>query len=70
MKNIGDKLRKARKDAGLKLKDVYAQTGISMVTVSAIETGKHTNFKADTIQKLIDLYGIDIPLVWKPNPKQ
>ena len=70
MKSIGDKLRKARKDAALRMVDVQDKTGISIVTVSAIETGKHRNFKADTIQKLIDLYGIDIPLVWKPNPKQ
>ncbi len=57
MKDIGDKLRKARKDKALRMIDVQAKTGVSIVTLSAIETGKHTNFKADTLNKLAALYG-------------
>lgn len=69
MKHIGDKLRRARKDKALRMIDVQDKTGISTATLTAIETGKHKNFQAETIQKLIDLYGIDIPLVWMPNHK-
>lgn len=57
MNDIGEKLRKARKDAALRMVDVQAQTGVSIVTLSAIETGKHTNFKADTLNKLAATYG-------------
>ena len=60
MKDIGDKLRKARKDKALRMIDVQDKTGISIVTVSAIETGKHNNFKADTLRKLASLYGKEI----------
>ena len=60
MKDIGDKLRKARKDKALRMVDVQDKTGISIVTISAIETGKHTNFKADTINKLAELYEKDV----------
>ena len=57
MKDIGDKLRKARKDKALRMVDVQDKTGISIVTISAIETGKHKNFKAVTLNKLAALYG-------------
>lgn len=60
MKDIGEKLRKARKDAALRMVDVQDKTGISIVTVSAIETGKHKNPKAETLRKLADLYGKEI----------
>ena len=57
MINIGEKLRKARKDAGFRMVDVQDKTGVSIVTLSAIETGKHKNFKADTLNKLAAVYG-------------
>ena len=60
MKELGDKFRKARKDKALRLSDVQDETGITTVTVSAIETGKHKNPKADTLRKLADLYGKEI----------
>lgn len=70
MKEIGDKLRRARKDKALRMIDVKAMTGISTATLTAIETGKHKNFQVDTIQKLIDLYEIEMPLVWEPSPRK
>ena len=60
MKDIGDKLRKARKDKALRLIDVQDATGITTVTVSALETGKHKNPQAETLKKLADLYGKEI----------
>jgi transcriptional regulator with XRE-family HTH domain len=56
MIDIGEKLRKARKDAGLRMIDVSAKTGISTKTLTGIETGKHKNFQADTLRKLAGLY--------------
>ncbi len=56
MKHIGDKLRKARKDKVLRMIDVQNETGISTATLTAIETGKQTNFQADTLRKLAVLY--------------
>lgn len=70
MKEIGEKLRRARKDKALRMVDVKARTHISTATLTAIETGKHKNFQVDTIQKLIDLYEVEIPLMWGPSPKK
>jgi cytoskeletal protein RodZ len=60
MKDIGDKLRKARKDKALRMIDVQDKIGISTATLTAIETGKHDNFTANTLRKLADLYGKEI----------
>jgi cytoskeletal protein RodZ len=60
MKHIGDKLRKARKDKALRMIDVQDATGISTATLTAIETGKNTNFKAETLLKLAELYGKNV----------
>jgi cytoskeletal protein RodZ len=60
MKEIGEKLRRARKDKALRMVDVQTQTGISTATLTAIETGRHNNFTADTLRKLADCYGKEI----------
>lgn len=53
---LGEALRKARKDKALRMIDVQGETGISTVTLSAIETGKNTNYQLGTLRKLADLY--------------
>lgn len=60
MKHIGDKLRRARKDKALRMIDVQDKTKISTATLTAIETGKNTNFKVGTLLKLADLYGKNV----------
>ena len=60
MKHIGDKLRKARKDEALRMVDVQEKTNISTATLTAIETGKNTNFQLQTLLKLADLYGKNV----------
>ena len=60
MKHIGDKLRKARKDKALRMIDVQEKTNISTATLTSIETGKNTNFQADTLKKLAELYGKNV----------
>jgi transcriptional regulator with XRE-family HTH domain len=60
MENIGDKLRKARKDKALRMIDVQDKIGISTATLTAIETGKNTNFKIGTLLKLAERYGKNV----------
>jgi cytoskeletal protein RodZ len=60
MKDIGDKLRKARKDKALRMVDVQDKIGISTATLTAIETSKNTNFKIGTLLKLAELYGKNV----------
>ena len=60
MIDIGDKLRRARKDKALRMIDVQEKTGISTATLTAIETGKNTNFKLGTLLKLTELYGKNV----------
>ena len=67
MKEIGDKLRRARKDKALRMIDVQDKTGISTATLTAIETGKNKNFKADTLNKLADLYGKNVTITLEAN---
>lgn len=67
MKDIGEKLRKARKDKALRMIDVQKETGISTATLTAIETGKHKNMNADTLRKLADCYGKEIIINLEAN---
>jgi cytoskeletal protein RodZ len=60
MKEIGEKLRRARKDKPLRMVDVQKITGISTATLTAIETGRHKNFTTGTLKKLAECYGKDI----------
>jgi cytoskeletal protein RodZ len=60
MKDIGEKLRRARKDKALRMIDVQDKTKISTATLTAIETGKNTNFKIGTLLKLAELYGKNV----------
>jgi len=60
MKDIGEKLRRARKDKALRMIDVQDKIGISTATLTAIETGKNTNFKIGTLFKLTSLYGKNV----------
>ncbi len=70
MKDIGDKLRKARKDKALRMIDVQDAIGISTATLTAIETGKNTNFKAETLIKLAELYGKNVVITLEANNEQ
>jgi cytoskeletal protein RodZ len=60
MKEIGEKLRRARKDKALRMVDVQARTHISTATLTAIETGKHKNMTANTLRILANCYGKEI----------
>lgn len=58
--DLGEALRRARKDKALRMIDVQDKTGISTATLTSIETGKNTNFKLQTLLKLSDLYGKNV----------
>ncbi len=67
MKDIGDKLRKARKDKALRMIDVQNKTGISTATLTSIETGKNKNFKLQTLLKIAELYGKKVYIFLEPE---
>jgi transcriptional regulator with XRE-family HTH domain len=56
--NYGKVLKSIRKDKKLYLKDVKEKTGISIASLSLIETGK-IKPRPTTIKKLSEVYEID-----------
>jgi cytoskeletal protein RodZ len=65
MKEIGEKLRRARKDKALRMVDVQNKIGISTATLTAIETGKHKNMNANTLRLLAECYGKEIIITFE-----
>ena len=58
-KAIGDTLKQARKEQGLKQKNVASQTGLGISQVSHIEQGK-SNYTIDSFIKICDLLKLKI----------
>lgn len=59
MKSLGDVLRSARQEKGMRLSDVHKATGLSMMYISEIETDKKMPLKGDSIAVLAKFYGLD-----------
>jgi len=52
-------LRSARTDAGYTQADLAEHAGISVRTVSMLETGRQSNVRTDTLRAIADVLGID-----------
>lgn len=60
--DLGGYLRSWRKEAGLTLKEAGERADISLTYLSNIERSHHVG-SVDTLQKLLDLYGIEVAYV-------
>ncbi|MDP4146346.1 MAG: helix-turn-helix domain-containing protein [Bacillota bacterium] len=60
MTHIGAKIKKLREDMNLTLKDLAEKSGVGKSTISEIETGKATNPKTATLQKLSNVLGVTV----------
>lgn len=60
MEGVGNKLKIARIKKNLTQKEVQELTGITVVTLSNIESGKVAHPQADTIKKLCRAYKIKV----------
>ena len=56
----GAKLLKARTDAGLTIPELSVRAGVSVRTISMIETGSQTNPCVQTLRKLADALKIKL----------
>lgn len=56
-KTIGENLKKARKDAGLRQVDVEEKAGVAYRHYQAIETGR-VNLTLQTLLRLAQLFGV------------
>jgi transcriptional regulator with XRE-family HTH domain len=56
---LGDKLKNARENKDLTLRQVESMLGISFGHINAFEHGKVDRPKLETLQKFIDFYGLD-----------
>jgi transcriptional regulator with XRE-family HTH domain len=66
---FGEKLRRARKNKGLKQEEVARIVGIDDTTLSKYENNK-SEPDNETLQKLIDLYGISADFLFKEKKEQ
>lgn len=70
--NIGEKLRKLRKDNGLTLKELSKQAGLSISFISDIENGRR-NPRLENLDKLAKALKVDVSILLgedesAPNP--
>lgn len=70
--NIGEKLRKLRKDNGLTLKELSKQAGLSISFISDIENGRR-NPRLENLDKLAKALKVDVSVLLgedesAPNP--
>ena len=68
-KEIGERLKKARKKSGYTQKEVTEKTKISQQRLSQYETGKREMDYKSTID-LSDLYEISLDWLFNTNPKR
>lgn len=66
---LGELLVKLRQEANLNRKQISEITGLSDGLICEIETGKRTDFKFDTIEKLATLHSGDADLIYKLGKK-
>lgn len=57
---VGARLKEARNEKNLSLRDVEEKTGITNPWVSQLEQGKCENPGVKTVMRLCDLYGISL----------
>ncbi|MDP9728947.1 helix-turn-helix transcriptional regulator [Alicyclobacillus sp. TC] len=67
MAGLGERLRKARKAKGFKQTDVAAILGMGQSSLSAYEK-EQRNPDLPTLQKLAELYGIQVTDLLAPDP--
>lgn len=63
---IGDKLRKIRKENKLTLKELSIKTGVSISFISDIEN-KRRNPSIDTLKILAKALGVSVSIFWDDN---
>ncbi len=56
--NIGQQIRKARRELGLSIHDLAKRTGISTATISDLENDKRKNPRRETVEKLVEALGL------------
>lgn len=57
VERLGHRLRRARKDRGLRLDDVFKTTGVSVATLSRVERGGSKDIDAGTLVSLCNWLG-------------
>ena len=57
--DIGERIRAARRELGLSIKNLADRTGVSTATISDIENNKRPNPRRETVEKLADALGMD-----------
>lgn len=58
VERLGHRLRRARKDRGLRLDDVFKTTGVSIATLSRVERGGSKDIDAGTLVSLCKWLGV------------
>lgn len=59
LETLGELLKQSRENKDLTLREVGDMLGISFAHVSAFENARVARPKLETLQKLIDFYGLD-----------
>lgn len=54
------KIKDARRAKGLTQKELAERSGVSRVTINALETGKLTNTKTDTLRSIAKALGLTL----------
>lgn len=66
--NIGENIKKIRKEKGLQQKEVAAKVGSDQSNYNKMENGKREP-SAMVLKKLSDLFGVPVDFFFNPNPK-
>ena len=56
--DIGDRIRKARRELGLSIHNLSERTGISTSTISDLENDKRPNPRRETVERLVNALGM------------
>ncbi|WP_165806730.1 helix-turn-helix domain-containing protein [Chitinophaga parva] len=67
---LSEVLKSARKEKGLRLRQVQETTGISNTYISQLENGKNNSPSAEVLYKLCLLYGLDVNSTFKIASEQ
>ena len=68
MTKLGDNIKALREQYKMTIKELSEKSKVGQSTISEIETGKATNPKSDTLNKIADSFNIPIDLLFQDDP--